>query len=121
MNDEGEAIPFSPKGVREKKEPRWVTSNAPSGGVQPAWVRYFLRALERTGVARAAAEDAGVDYTTVYARRRAHADFAAAWAEALKTHEAAKKRREKEEGEAMVEGVRKARPLSPLALRASRP
>src|SRR5438552_1802319 len=100
MNDKGEAVPFSPKGVREKKEPRWVVA--------------FLRALERTGEARAAAEDAGVDYTTAYGRRRAHADFAVAWAEALKAHEAAKKQREKEEGEAMVASL-PTPPLPPVA------
>jgi hypothetical protein len=43
-----------------------------------------LRALERTGAVEAAAKDAGVDRTTAYARRRAHADFAAAWDAALR-------------------------------------
>ena len=33
---------------------------------EPRWVVPFLRALERTGMARTAAEDAGVDYTTAY-------------------------------------------------------
>jgi hypothetical protein len=58
------------------------------GRKAPRWVTAFLRALERTGAARAAAEDAGVDHTTAYQRRRAHADFAAAWVAALAAHEA---------------------------------
>jgi hypothetical protein len=56
---------------------------------EPRWVIAFLRALERSGVARAAAADAGIDYTTAYARRRAHAGFAAEWAAALGRHSAA--------------------------------
>jgi len=51
---------------------------------EPRWVVAFLRALERTGVARAAATDAGVDFSTAYARRRRHSDFAAAWESALR-------------------------------------
>lgn len=54
---------------------------------EPRWVASFLRALERTGEARAAAKDAGIDHTTAYARRRAHAEFADRWADALKAHE----------------------------------
>jgi hypothetical protein len=56
-----------------------------------------LRALERTGVVRLAAEDAGVDHTTAYVRRNTHADFAAAWAEALAAHEAASARATEED------------------------
>lgn len=56
----------------------------------PRWVGPFLRALERTGMVRVAAEDAGVDHTTAYARRRTHGEFAAAWVEAKTAHEAAK-------------------------------
>jgi len=52
----------------------------------PRWTIAFLRALQRTGEARAAALDAGVDHTTAYARRRAHQDFAVAWDEALRLH-----------------------------------
>lgn len=63
----------------------------------PRWTIPFLRALERTGQARAAAADAGIDHSTAYARRRAHADFAAAWLEALAAHEAEKQRAEQEE------------------------
>ena len=59
---------------------------------EPRWVAPFLRALERTGVVRVAAENAGVDFTTAYVRRRTHAEFAAAWVEAKKAHDAAKKR-----------------------------
>ncbi|WP_309662054.1 hypothetical protein [Sphingomonas sp.] len=49
----------------------------------PRWVKPFLRGLARTGEARRAALDAGIDHTTAYARRQAHAEFADAWAEAL--------------------------------------
>jgi hypothetical protein len=59
----------------------------------------FLRALERTGQARAAADDAGVDHTTAYARRRMHADFALAWEAALKAHKERVKRERDEEME----------------------
>lgn len=45
----------------------------------PRWVVPFLRALERTGEVEAAARDAGIDKSTAYARRKVHADFAAAW------------------------------------------
>jgi len=68
---------------KEKKPPRWTIP--------------FLRALARTGDVRAAAEDAGIDHSTAYARRRAHGEFAAAWDEALRGFEAAKAAREAEE------------------------
>ena len=71
---------------------------------EPRWVIPFLRALERTGVARAAALDAGIDYTTAYARRTAHADFADRWATALERHKAAKARAEAEELDAVRAG-----------------
>jgi hypothetical protein len=58
--------------TKARKEPRWVTP--------------FLRALERTGEARAAAKDAGIDHTTAYARRRAHGEFAERWGGALAAH-----------------------------------
>src|SRR5947209_438036 len=93
------ASPPSPaegRGARARKPPRWVIA--------------FLRALERTGEARAAAEAAGVDHSTAYARRRTHADFALAWAEALKRFRAAKARREKGEGEALMASL----PTPPL-------
>jgi molybdenum-dependent DNA-binding transcriptional regulator ModE len=54
---------------------------------EPAWVVAFLNALERTGTARQAAADVGVDWSTAYARRRVHEEFAARWAEALRRHE----------------------------------
>ena len=50
----------------------------------PRWVGPFLRSLERRGQARQAALDAGVDFTTAYARRKAHADFGEAWEDALR-------------------------------------
>jgi hypothetical protein len=64
---------------------------------EPRWVIAFLRALERTGRVREAAADAGVDHSTVYARRRAHADFAQAWAAAVKAHRERVKAEEAEE------------------------
>src|SRR3954451_2591125 len=83
----------------------------------PAWAMYFLRARERTGQARAAAEGAGVDHTTAYARRKAHAEFAAAWAAALRAHAAAKARAEEEEIAAVRAGGFRVAPSpgSPLA------
>jgi hypothetical protein len=66
----------------------------------PRWVHPFLRALERCGEARAASADAGIDWSTAYARRRAHSDFAAAWAEALQVHKLRAARFDAEELEA---------------------
>ena len=66
------------------------------GKKPPRWPIAFLRSIERTGEVQAAAEDAGVDKSTAYARRRAHPDFAEAWAEALKRHRAERKKAEKE-------------------------
>ena len=63
----------------------------------PRWTIPFLRALERTGDARASAEDAGIDHTTAYARRRAHPEFAAAWEEAIAAHAAGAERGKAEE------------------------
>jgi hypothetical protein len=81
-----------------RPRPRGVSKSS-SGRVQPAWVPYFLRALERTGRVREAALDAGVDYSTAYARRRAHAEFKAAWVGALSAHAA---RAEEEKAEALA-------------------
>jgi hypothetical protein len=64
---------------------------------EPRWVTPFLRALERTGEAQSAAEDAGIDHSTAYARRRSHAGFATAWEAALKAHAEAKRRAEEAE------------------------
>jgi hypothetical protein len=101
-----------------QRTPRW-TSNDPSGRVQPAWVRYFLRALERTGDVRASAEDAGIDHSTAYARRRAHPEFAAAWENALRLRSG----RAEEEKAAELEALEKApSPGSPFdKLRTSPP
>ena len=83
----------------------------------PRWTITFLRALERTGEAEASARDAGIDKTTAYARRRAHADFALAWAAAVERHRAEKKRAEEEEIAALRNapspGLPKASPPSP--------
>lgn len=73
MAGEEEESPIRPGVTNGRKEPRWVVA--------------FLRALERTGEARVAAKDAGIDFTTAYARRRAHGEFAQAWAEALAAHD----------------------------------
>jgi len=54
---------------------------------EPRWLIPFLRALARTGEVRTAAEDAGIDHTTAYARRRSHAEFACRWDAALAAHE----------------------------------
>lgn len=72
------------------------------GQKEPRWVVAFLRALERTGEAREAALDAGVDHSTAYARRRAHGEFAQAWREALAAHRA----RVAAEEEAEIAGVK---------------
>ena len=69
----------------------------------PRWVAPFLRALERGGDVRRAAFEVGVDHTTAYNRRKVHADFAAAWAEALRRFAAG----EEDRGDS---------PLSPLAV-----
>jgi hypothetical protein len=79
------------KATNKRKVPRWATA--------------FLRALERCGDARASAEDAGIDHTTAYARRKAHADFAEAWAAALAAHKARREREEAEELAAFKAGL----------------
>jgi hypothetical protein len=71
---------------------------------EPRWVVAFLRALERTGEARSAAADAGIDHTTAYARRKAHGEFADRWAGALRAHAEAKARAEAEEIAALEKG-----------------
>jgi hypothetical protein len=63
----------------------------------PRWTIAFLRALERTGNARAAAEDAGIDHSTAYARRKVHEEFADAWDAAVYRYAVAKEAREAEE------------------------
>jgi hypothetical protein len=72
---------------RAKKEPRRVTP--------------FLRALARTGDVRAAAEDAGIDHSTAYPRRKTHPEFAGLWRGALAVHESWAKGKEAEEIEAL--------------------
>ena len=62
----------------------------------PRWTIAFLRALERSGEVRAAAKDAGIDFSTAYARRRAHAEFAERWAAALEAHKAGAEREREE-------------------------
>ena len=49
----------------------------------PRWADPFLLALMRTGEVREAAKWAGVDFTTAYARRKRHRDFAGQWDDAL--------------------------------------
>ena len=67
--------------------------------IAPVWQQPFLDALARTGNVRIAAAEAGVDYTSAYARRQRDAGFAEAWAGVL---------REREAGESEY-------PLTPLA------
>jgi hypothetical protein len=50
---------------------------------EPAWVGAYLAALERSGNARLAAVEAGIDHTTAYQRRLKRPEFGAAWAAAL--------------------------------------
>jgi hypothetical protein len=80
----------------------------------PRWVHPFLRALERCGEARAASADAGIDWSTAYARRRAHSDFAAAWAEALQVHKLRAARFDAAELEAFNRSLDAALPGSPF-------
>ena len=87
--------------MREDEAGPRIKSGVTSGRREPRWVTAFLRALERTGQARAAAVDAGIDYTTAYARRRAHGEFAGAWTEALAAHAARVKAEEEAEIEAL--------------------
>ncbi len=79
----------------------------------PRWVAPFLSALERTGKVREAAKWAGVDFTTAYARRKAHSDFAAGWEAALARFRAEQARIE-EEAVVALEKVAPS-PGSPLA------
>jgi hypothetical protein len=72
----------------------------------PRWTIPFLRALARTGDVRAAAEDAGIDHTTAYARRKTHADFAGLWRGALAANERWRELKQEEE-------LRSVRPASP--------
>jgi hypothetical protein len=98
--------------------PHAVTKSGMTNGRKPPrWVQSFLRALERTGEARAAAADAGVDHSTAYARRRTHGEFADRWVGALRAHKEAKARGEAEEIAAVKAGgfPRAPSPGSPLA------
>ena len=79
----------------------------------PAWVPYFLQSLARVGEVRRAAAEAGIDFTSAYARRKRHPDFAAAWEAALAAYRArqdvdagAQVAREVEEINGAVEGKR---------------
>lgn len=88
--------------------------NDEKGRKAPRWTIPFLRALERTGDVRASAEDAGIDHSTAYARRRAHAEFAEAWENALRLCSA----RTEREKAAELESLRERQvpsPGSPLA------
>jgi hypothetical protein len=87
--------------AKAKKEPRWVAA--------------FLRALARTGDARAAAKDAGIDHTTAYARRRAHEDFAGLWRGALVAHAMVKEAEQAAELEALRNAGGRPSPGSPSA------
>jgi hypothetical protein len=54
--------------------------------MEPDWYRPFLLNLERTGNVSRSAGLAGVSSTAAYGRRKADADFAAAWDQALEDH-----------------------------------
>jgi hypothetical protein len=58
----------------------------------PAWQAPFLRALGRTGNARAAAAEAGVNHGTCYNHRQRDAAFAKAWERVLARNKAKKNR-----------------------------
>jgi hypothetical protein len=67
--------------------------------------------LTRTGKVREAAKDAGIDWSTAYQRRKAHADFAAAWDEALSRFRSGRAKAEEQE----IAAVRAQSPLTRLA------
>ena len=54
----------------------------------PKWLEPFLAALARTGNVRVSSAEAGVDFSTAYARRQRDAGFRAAWAEVVRAREA---------------------------------
>jgi hypothetical protein len=89
--------PSPAKGERGKKVPRWTIP--------------FLRTLERAGNARASAEEAGIDHTTAYARRRAHEDFAEDWARALRV----RSERVEEEQRLEIEAIKAGPSPQPLS------
>lgn len=60
-----------------------------TGKPDPAWVEPFLAALAETGNVTWSAQQAGVDFTTVYGRRNRRPAFAEAWAAAIKRRGAA--------------------------------
>jgi hypothetical protein len=102
----GSCLGPRPAQARERRAPRWTVS--------------FLRALARTGRVRAAAADAGVDFTTAYARRRRPAAFARAWVEALRERAAANSVREDEAMAAIPLRLNAAGALPPQPARAAR-
>lgn len=61
---------------------------------EPRWVGPFLKALERMGNVRLAAERAGVDFSTAYQRRKRHGEFAERWEGALAARAAEQAARE---------------------------
>ncbi|NUR46488.1 MAG: hypothetical protein HOP91_10120 [Sphingomonas sp.] len=94
--------------MSEPEEHRPTPDPSPKGEGKrpPRWTIPFLRALERTGDVRASAEDAGIDHTTAYLRRRTHPEFASDWERALKAHAERVERDKAEE----LEALRKAAP-----------
>lgn len=75
-----------------------------------------MRAVERTGDVRASAEDAGIDHSTAYARRKAHDEFGAAWDAAMYRYSVAKEEREREEIAAFQAGAHGPPPPRPVSL-----
>jgi hypothetical protein len=111
-NQQEDGFPIEPGVTKRSEAPLAARAKRESpsrakgerGRKEPAWVRYFLRSLERTANARASAEEAGIDYTTAYARRRAHAEFAEGWAEALRVRSERVEQEQRLEIEALARG-----------------
>src|SRR3954452_16057294 len=100
MSEPEEAVPLPPNLPVLACPPDRLRASAPAEGrgtrrKPPRWTIPFLRALERTGNARASAEEAGGDHTTAYLRRRTHPDVASDWEWVLKAY-AERVEREKE-------------------------
>lgn len=52
----------------------------------PPWVRHFLAGLIVTGSLRQALAEAGIDFDTAWALRRAEPEFAMYWDRAVRVH-----------------------------------
>ena len=64
--------------------PDWVGDEwAPEA---PMWVAAFLTGLIVTGILRQALDEAGIDFDTAWALRRAEPEFAMYWDRAMRAH-----------------------------------